>query len=136
MANLAIVGSHSTNGVAAIHSELLRKTTVKDLAEMFPERFNNKTNGVTPRRWLLLANPPVTRDHRGNRRRLDHRPQSAEQLNRWPDDKSFRDAFRKAKRDAKCRLPIGSDRPPGSRSTRTRSSIARSNASTNTSGNF
>ena len=57
MANLAIVGSHSTNGVAAIHSQLLRTTTVKDLAEMFPERFNNKTNGVTPRRWLLLANP-------------------------------------------------------------------------------
>src|SRR5208337_4761683 len=51
MANLAIVGSHSTNGVAAIHSQLLRTTTVKDLAEMFPERFNNKTNGVTPRRW-------------------------------------------------------------------------------------
>jgi starch phosphorylase len=60
MANLAIVGSHSTNGVAAIHSELLRTTTVKDLAEMFPERFNNKTNGVTPRRWLLLANPALT----------------------------------------------------------------------------
>jgi starch phosphorylase len=59
MANLAIVGSHSTNGVAEIHSGLLRTTTVKDLAEMFPERFNNKTNGVTPRRWLLLANPPL-----------------------------------------------------------------------------
>ena len=59
MANLAIVGSHSTNGVAAIHSELLRTTTVKDFAEMFPERFNNKTNGVTPRRWLLLANPAL-----------------------------------------------------------------------------
>ncbi len=59
MANLAIVGSHSTNGVAAIHSELLRTTTVKDLAEMFPERFTNKTNGVTPRRWLLLANPAL-----------------------------------------------------------------------------
>ena len=57
MANLAIVGSHSTNGVAAIHSKLLRSVTVKDLAEMFPERFNNKTNGVTPRRWLRLANP-------------------------------------------------------------------------------
>jgi starch phosphorylase len=57
MANLAIVGSHSTNGVAAIHSELLRTTTVKDLAEMYPERFSNKTNGVTPRRWLLQANP-------------------------------------------------------------------------------
>src|ERR1700744_2017530 len=59
MANLAIVGSHSTNGVAKIHSELLRRTTVKDFAEMFPERFSNKTNGVTPRRWLLLANPPL-----------------------------------------------------------------------------
>jgi starch phosphorylase len=59
MANLAIVGSHSTNGVAAIHSTLLRTTTVRDLAEMFPERFNNKTNGVTPRRWLLLANPAL-----------------------------------------------------------------------------
>ena len=57
MAHLAIVGSHSTNGVAAVHSKLLRTTTVKDFAELFPERFNNKTNGVTPRRWLLLANP-------------------------------------------------------------------------------
>jgi glycogen phosphorylase len=59
MANLAIVGTHSTNGVAEIHSRLLRTSTVKDLAEMFPERFSNKTNGVTPRRWLLLANPPL-----------------------------------------------------------------------------
>jgi starch phosphorylase len=59
MANLAIVGSHSTNGVAAVHSTLLRTTTVKDLAELFPERFSNKTNGVTPRRWLLQANPEV-----------------------------------------------------------------------------
>ena len=61
MANLAIVGSHSTNGVAKVHSELLRKTVVKDLAEMFPERFNNKTNGVTPRRWLPEANPALRR---------------------------------------------------------------------------
>ena len=60
MANLAIVGSHSTNGVAAVHSKLLRTSTVKDLAEMFPERFNNKTNGVTPRRWLLEANPELS----------------------------------------------------------------------------
>jgi glycogen phosphorylase len=60
MANLAIVGTHSTNGVAAIHSELLRTGTVKDLAELFPERFNNKTNGVTPRRWLHLANPMLS----------------------------------------------------------------------------
>jgi len=61
MANLAIVGSHSTNGVAAVHSKLLRTTTVKDLAEMFPERFSNKTNGVTPRRWLLETNPGLAR---------------------------------------------------------------------------
>jgi len=61
MANLAIVGSHSTNGVAAIHSTLLKTTTVKDLAMIFPERFNNKTNGVTPRRWLRLCNPPLAR---------------------------------------------------------------------------
>jgi len=60
MANMAIVGSHSTNGVAAIHSELLRTRTVKDLAELFPERFSNKTNGVTPRRWLLVANPGLS----------------------------------------------------------------------------
>jgi starch phosphorylase len=57
MANLAIVGSHSTNGVAAIHSHLLRTVTVRDLAELYPDRFNNKTNGVTPRRWLRLTNP-------------------------------------------------------------------------------
>jgi starch phosphorylase len=61
MANLAIVGTHSTNGVAAIHSELLRTTTVPDFAELFPERFTNKTNGVTPRRWLLLANPNLAK---------------------------------------------------------------------------
>ena len=73
MANLAIVGSHSTNGVAAIHSEVLRTMTVKDLAEMFPERFSNKTNGVTPRRWLLLANPALARTITGHRRRLDYR---------------------------------------------------------------
>ena len=60
MAHLAIVGSHSTNGVAAIHSELLRTKTVKELAEIFPERFSNKTNGVTPRRWLLVANPGLS----------------------------------------------------------------------------
>lgn len=59
MANLAIAGSHSTNGVAAIHSSLLRSMTVRDFAEMYPERFNNKTNGITHRRWLLQANPEL-----------------------------------------------------------------------------
>jgi len=60
MAHLAIVGSHSVNGVAEIHSHLLRTVTVRDFAELFPERFNNKTNGVTPRRWVLVANPPLS----------------------------------------------------------------------------
>jgi glycogen phosphorylase len=59
MAHLAVVGSHSTNGVAAIHSDLLRTHVLRDFAEQFPERFNNKTNGVTPRRWLQQANPPL-----------------------------------------------------------------------------
>src|SRR5262249_49496667 len=51
--------SHSTNDVAAIHSRLLRTTVMQDFADLFPERFNNKTNGVTPRRWLLLASPAL-----------------------------------------------------------------------------
>jgi glycogen phosphorylase len=102
MANLAIVGSHSTNGVAAIHSQLLRTTTVKDLAEMFPERFNNKTNGVTPRRWLLLANPALAGaitaaigdgwvTDLGQLTRL--RPLA--------EDRGFRDAFRQAAQQTK-----------------------------------
>jgi starch phosphorylase len=61
MANLAITGSHSTNGVAALHSKLLVKHVVPDFAELFPDRFNNKTNGVTQRRFLLMANPPLAR---------------------------------------------------------------------------
>jgi len=105
MANLAIVGSHSTNGVAAIHSQLLRTTTVKDLAEMFPERFSNKTNGVTPRRWLLLANPPLARTiteaigdgwvtNLGELRKLTP----------LADDRTFREGFRSAKREAKVQF--------------------------------
>ncbi len=105
MANLAIVGSHSTNGVAAIHSELLRTLTVKDLAEMFPERFNNKTNGVTPRRWLLLANPALAQTiteaiGEGWITDLEH----LRKLKPLADDRGFRDAFRQAKRAAKVRF--------------------------------
>jgi starch phosphorylase len=102
MANLAIVGSHSTNGVAAIHSDLLRKTTVKDLAEMFPERFNNKTNGVTPRRWLLLANPElsaVITDAIGDGWITDLSQLS--KLKPLASGKRFQQAFLAAKRDAK-----------------------------------
>src|SRR5262245_54318823 len=102
MANLAIVGSHSTNGVAAIHSGLLRTVTVRDLAEMFPERFNNKTNGVTPRRWLLLANPALA----GTITNAigDGWITDLGQLHRLAplaSDAGFVDAFRTAKRAAK-----------------------------------
>ena len=102
MANLAVLGSHSTNGVAAIHSDLLRETTLKDLAEIFPERFNNKTNGVTPRRWLQLCNPGLStlisgaigdgwiRDL-GELRRLQA----------FTEDSGFREEFLNAKRNAK-----------------------------------
>ncbi len=60
MANLAVVGSHSTNGVAGLHTELLKKYLLKDFDEIFPGRINNKTNGITPRRWLLAANPRLS----------------------------------------------------------------------------
>ena len=105
MANLAIVGSHSTNGVAAIHSQLLRTTTVKDLAEMFPERFSNKTNGVTPRRWLLLANPALSKaitEAIGDCWITDLSQLS--KLKPLADDRDFRKSVGKAKRDAKERL--------------------------------
>jgi len=105
MANLAIVGSHSTNGVAAIHSGLLRTQTVKDLAELYPERFNNKTNGVTPRRWLLLANPALSRcitDAIGPGWVTDLAELA--KLGPLAGDAGFRDAVRRAKRDAKAQF--------------------------------
>jgi starch phosphorylase len=105
MANLAIVGSHSTNGVAAIHSKLLRTTTVKDLAEMYPERFGNKTNGVTPRRWLLQANPKLASaisDAIGDGWATDLSRLKA--LRALADDSAFRDAFLASKREAKVRF--------------------------------
>jgi len=105
MANLAIVGSHSTNGVAVIHSQLLRTTTVRDLAEMFPERFSNKTNGVTPRRWLLLANPAlagVITEAIGDGWISDL--SQLWKLKPLADDKKFREAFLRAKREAKIQF--------------------------------
>jgi starch phosphorylase len=59
MAHLACVGSHAINGVAALHTELLKSDVLKDFYELYPEKFNNKTNGVTPRRWLLMSNPKL-----------------------------------------------------------------------------
>jgi len=105
MANLAIVGSHSTNGVAAVHSKLLRTTTVKDLAEMFPERFSNKTNGITPRRWLLGANPwlagaiteVIDEDWKTDLGEL-------KKLKPFAEDAGFRQRFLHSKREAKVQF--------------------------------
>jgi glycogen phosphorylase len=105
MANLAIIGSHSTNGVAAIHSELLKTVTVPDFAALYPNRFSNKTNGVTPRRWVLLANPDLSKLLTGvvgpewvtNMALL-------RKIDVLADDKGFQDKFLAAKRAAKVRF--------------------------------
>jgi len=105
MANLAIVGSHSTNGVAAVHSKLLRTRTVKDLAEMFPERFSNKTNGVTPRRWLLKANPELSRaitEAIGDNWITDLGQLA--HLRALSGDSSLQEAFHASKREAKVKF--------------------------------
>jgi starch phosphorylase len=60
MGNLAFVGSHSINGVSALHTELMKETVFADLHKLYPDRINNKTNGITPRRWLMQCNPGLT----------------------------------------------------------------------------
>jgi starch phosphorylase len=105
MANLAIVGTHSTNGVAEVHSRLLRTITVKDLADMFPERFSNKTNGVTPRRWLRESNPELSRvitKAIGDGWISDL--SQLKKLKPLAGDASLREEFRASKREAKVRF--------------------------------
>jgi glycogen phosphorylase len=107
MANLAIVGSHATNGVAAIHSDLLRTMTVKELADLYPERFTNKTNGVTPRRWLMLANPGLARaitDAIGDAWITDL--SELRNLKPFAEDAGFRAVFLNAKREAKSKFAV------------------------------
>ncbi len=105
MAHLAIVGSHSVNGVAEIHSGLIRTSLVPDFFGLWPERFNNKTNGITPRRFLLKANPGLAdliRNAIGDGwiTELDE----LRGLDAKADDAGFQDAFRKIKRANKERL--------------------------------
>ncbi|PXW98035.1 glycogen phosphorylase [Sphaerotilus hippei] len=105
MAYLAVVASHSINGVSALHSELMKDSIFADFARLWPERFNNKTNGVTPRRWLAQANPGLAtlldqRLGRGWRRHLDQ----LEGLRHAVDLPGFLGAFRKIKRQNKERL--------------------------------
>jgi len=106
MAHLAIVGSHSVNGVAELHSELVKTRLVPDFHALWPERFNNKTNGVTPRRWLAQANPSLSAlltETLGN----NHWITDLEQLRSleiYAGDSAFQDAFIKAKQVNKDRL--------------------------------
>ncbi|WP_044513042.1 glycogen/starch/alpha-glucan phosphorylase [Mycobacterium simiae] len=105
MAHLATVGSHAINGVAALHTELLKDSVLKDFYEMWPERFSNKTNGVTPRRFLALANP-------GLRELLDRTVgdgwltdlRRLRNLEPFVEDSSFREQWRDIKRNNKARL--------------------------------
>jgi starch phosphorylase len=105
MAYLATVGSHAVNGVAAMHSELVKTTILKDFYEMWPERFSNKTNGVTPRRFVGLANP-------GLRKLLDETIgdgwmvdlQKLRGLERYADDRGFQQRWSEVKRENKARL--------------------------------
>lgn len=105
MANLAVVGSHSTNGVSGIHSELLRTRTLKDFAQMLPERLRNETNGVSPRRWLLGANPELAElltESIGEGWITDLGALRA--IRPLAQDAAFRARFREVKRTAKTRF--------------------------------
>ena len=114
MAYLAVVGSHSVNGVAALHTELLKQHLLHDFNEMWPERFNNKTNGVTPRRWLLEANPLLaeaitSRIGEGWTTSLDE----LRKLEPLADDEGFRAAFRDIKQRNKEQLAAYIEREHG-----------------------
>lgn len=98
MANLASVGSHGINGVAALHSELLKKTILRDFYQLSPEKFSNKTNGVTPRRWMVLSNPRLTNlittkigdnwiKHLDDLKQLENFVDDPEFCNQWRDIK-------------------------------------------------
>ena len=102
MANLAVVGSHSVNGVAALHTELLKSHVLHDFYEYSPEKFNNKTNGITQRRWLLKANPGLASlisDHIGTSwiTNLD----DLRKLEPFADEPGFQNAFLEVKRKNK-----------------------------------
>jgi starch phosphorylase len=105
MAHLSIVGSHSINGVSAMHSRLVQTTLAPDFYALWPERFNNKTNGITPRRWLAQANPLLTRllTRTVGDGWMTHLERLRE-LEPYADDSAFRQEFRSIKQSNKVRL--------------------------------
>jgi starch phosphorylase len=105
MGQLAFVGSHSINGVSALHTELMKKTIFADLNRLYPDRINNKTNGVTPRRWLLECNPGLSKliaERIGPEFQDDINLLAG--LERHADDPIFQDQFAAVKRANKVRL--------------------------------
>ena len=105
MGHLAFVGSHSVNGVSALHTDLMKKTVFADLHALYPDRINNKTNGITPRRWLMQCNPGLTgliKDTIGDGF-LDHTGE-LKKLESFATDKGFQDKFAAVKRANKERL--------------------------------
>ncbi|MBZ9681484.1 MULTISPECIES: glycogen/starch/alpha-glucan phosphorylase [unclassified Mesorhizobium] len=105
MGNLAFVGSHSINGVSALHTELMKETVFADLHKLYPDRINNKTNGITPRRWLIQCNPGLTalaREAIGDRFMDDI--EAIKGLDPLADDTAFREKFAAVKRQNKVRL--------------------------------
>lgn len=105
MANLAIIGSHSVNGVAKVHSELIKTKLVPEFYSLYPEKFNNKTNGVTPRRWIVSCNPGLSSlisDAIGARWISDL--ERIWELESYIDDRAFLDDFSKIKKENKIRL--------------------------------
>jgi starch phosphorylase len=105
MANLAVIASRSVNGVAALHTDLLKRELFRDFNALWPERFNNKTNGVTPRRWLLAANAELARaisDAIGPKWITD--ADRLSELEPLAGDTGFRRLFRRVKRENKERL--------------------------------
>jgi starch phosphorylase len=105
MGNLAFVGSHSINGVSALHTDLMKETVFADLHKLYPDRINNKTNGITPRRWLIQCNPgltALTREAIGDRFLDDI--DAIKGLDAFADDADFRDKFAAVKRANKARL--------------------------------
>ncbi|AMD58800.1 glycogen phosphorylase [Agrobacterium tumefaciens] len=105
MGNLAFIGSHSINGVSALHTELMKETVFADLHGLYPDRINNKTNGITPRRWLMQCNPGLTsllRETIGDDFLDDAEKLTA--LDRFADDAAFREKFAEVKRLNKVRL--------------------------------
>jgi starch phosphorylase len=104
MANLAVVGSFSVNGVSRLHSDLVREKLLRDFSDMWPEKFNSKTNGVTPRRWLLQCNPGLSALASQVAPGWPKDLNLLEKLASLADDPGFQENFRAIKRQNKVRL--------------------------------